>query len=247
VLGGGVIAGHFRALGFTRRGVTLLAGVVITLGGLVLSNLDVLGWTALLAVMLILAILVTGAHFIKGRPRDLPTFTIEGIADPERVDAFVKAFLDHDAQARGLLNPSNRALFAEGYRPTIGVPHDPEAEGEHYPDIQAYFTCKLFLDLSSIRPLDEPTFRSFVDQVGGWADQTVTEAGMITVKYDLKVEGNFVFERELAKVPTGPEQEEFKSSWLNDFILGTELRMLAWIYQQLFGTPYVTPEKRENM
>ncbi len=64
------------------------------------------------------------------------------------------------------------------------------------------------------------------------------------MKYDLNVEDRLIFETEVAKVPAGVEREEFKRCWLNDFILGTELRMLAWIYGQLFNAPYVNPEKR---
>jgi hypothetical protein len=64
------------------------------------------------------------------------------------------------------------------------------------------------------------------------------------VKYNLKVEGRFNFEAEIAKVPEGPEREKLKQCWLNDFIISTELRMIAWIYGQLFNCPYVIPEKR---
>jgi hypothetical protein len=64
------------------------------------------------------------------------------------------------------------------------------------------------------------------------------------VKYNLNVEGRFDFETELAKIPAGFEREEFKRCWLNDSVLGTELRMLAWIYGQIFDTPYINPEKR---
>jgi hypothetical protein len=52
-------------------------------------------------------------------------------------------------------------------------------------------------------------------------------AGDLAMKYRLNVEGRFVFEREVTKVPAGPEREQFKQCWLNDAVLGTELRMLA--------------------
>jgi hypothetical protein len=81
-------------------------------------------------------------------------------------------------------------------------------------------------------------------KVGLWADQTIICAGDISMKYDLNVEGRFYFETELAKVPDGPEREEFKQCWLNYFIVSTELRILVWIYGQLFNTPYIIPEKR---
>ena len=180
----------------------------------------------------------------RARSGDLPGIASEDLPHQDRVAAFVATFIERDSLARELLNPSNRALFAEGYRPKIGVPHDPEASGQNFSDIQDYYTTKLYLDLNSVSPLNQSTFQSFVDQVGRWADQTIICAGGISIKYDLNVEGRFNFETEFAKVPAGVEREEFKRCWLNDFILGTELRMLAWIYGQLFNTPSVNPEKR---
>ena len=175
---------------------------------------------------------------------DLPGITIEELSHQDRVAAFVATFIERDSRARGLLNASNKSLFEEGYRPKIGVPHDPEAGGLNFSGIQAYFTTKLYLDLNSVIPLNQSTFQSFVDQVGRWSDQTIICAGGISVKYDLNVQGAFFFKTEFAKVPAGVEREEFKRCWLNDSILGTELRMLAWIYGQLFNAPYVSPEKR---
>jgi hypothetical protein len=58
------------------------------------------------------------------------------------------------------------------------------------------------------------------------------------------MEGKFNFETELAKVPAGSEREEFKACWLNDAVIGAELRMLAWIYRELFHEPYVNPQNR---
>ncbi|OHB80602.1 MAG: hypothetical protein A2Z25_01175 [Planctomycetes bacterium RBG_16_55_9] len=199
----------------------------------------------LVVVIIIAALLVlVGIRFARTRSKDLPKFTNKDISTETRVGIFVTDFIRRDPQASQLLNPSNMSLFAQGYRPKIGIPHDPEANGQKYTDIQKYFTKKLYLDLTSIHPLNQSSFQSFVDQVGRWADQTIICAGNISVKYVLNVEGRFNFETELAKVPDGPEREEFKQCWLNDFIISTELRILAWIYVQLFNSPYVTTEKR---
>ena len=199
----------------------------------------------LVVVIIIAALLVlVGIRFARTRSKDLPKFTNKDISTETRVGIFVTDFIRRDPQASQLLNPSNMSLFAQGYRPKIGIPHDPEANGQKYTDIKKYFTKKLYLDLTSIHPLNQSSFQSFVDQVGRWADQTIICAGNISVKYVLNVEGRFNFETELAKGPDGPEREEFKQCWLNDFISSTELRILAWIYVQLFNSPYVTTEKR---
>ena len=126
------------------------------------------------------------------------------------------------------------------------MPHDPEADGTQFGDIQTYFVRKLFLDLQALEQLGRETLEPFIDQVGRWSDETIMCAGEITVKYQLAVDGPFNFDQEVQKVPAGPERERFKRCWLNDFILGTELRLLGWIYQELLGVPYVNPEKRNG-
>ena len=176
--------------------------------------------------------------------KDLPSLKKEDLVNEERVEAFVNSFLKRDRQASELLNPSNQTLFSQGYRPVIGVLQDPEAKGQRFRDIKPYFIRKLFLDLNAIQPLNREGFEMFVDQIGYYSDQTVICAGTIAHKYGFKTQGRFVFEEELKKVPQGAEREEFKQCWLNDFVLGTELRMLAWIYLELFGVPYSSPEKR---
>lgn len=196
-------------------------------------------------VIFILALMVpVGIGTAWTRSRDLPRFTNEDLSNETRFTTFVTDFIGCDSQASQLLNPSNIALFAQGYRPKIGIPFDPEANGKKFTEIQKYFIRKLYLDLNSIHPFNQSIFQSFVDQVGRWGEQTIICAGNISVKYDLNVQGSFNFETELAKVPNGLEREEFKQCWLNDFVLGTELRILAWIYWQLFNTPYNNPETR---
>ncbi len=181
---------------------------------------------------------------VQAQSGELPRFKNEYLRDEDRVAAFVTSFIKKDFQASTLLNPSNVTLFAKGYRPKIGLPQDPETNNQKYSDLQKYFIKKIYLDLNSIQPFNQLSFQIFIDQVGRWSDQTLTCAGEISDKYGLSVAGPFIFETELAKIPDGFEKEEFKQCWLNDFVLGTELRIFAWIYEQLFNTPYVMPEKR---
>ena len=161
-----------------------------------------------------------------------------------RVARFVDLFLRNDPQARQLLNRSNVSLFTEGHRPRVGIPHDPEAVGKRFESLQAYFVRKLYLDLHALQPLREPTFQKFVDDVGDSSDVTIMCAGDLAATYNLNIQGQFAFEKELTKVPAGPERARFKQCWLNDAVLGTELRMLARIYRELFGKVYVNPKAR---
>jgi hypothetical protein len=198
--------------------------------------------TIVVIVLVLVGIVLVGARVSKAD--ELPRFAKTDAANEPRIVAFVKSFLKADAQARQLLNRSNQTLYATGYRPVVGVPHDPENGGRKLPDLQAYFAKKLALDLRSVQPLDAPHFQAFIGQVGFSGDETVMCAGDIAAKYNLNVAGKFRFDEEVAKVPAGPERERIKQCWLNDAILGSELRMLAWIYSELFGHTYATPDSR---
>lgn len=173
-----------------------------------------------------------------------PPFRQSDLATESRLAAYVDRFLSNDRLARELLNPSNLMLYSEGYRPEIGVPNDPEGRGEPFRDLRRYFVRKLYLDLHSISPFTQQQFERFVDRVGAAADTTIICAGRIAVRHDLSLEGSFNFQTEVRKIPPGPERETFKRCWLNDAVLGTELRILAWVYQELYAVPYVPPERR---
>jgi hypothetical protein len=101
----------------------------------------------------------TYGRTVQARSGELPRITNEDIRNEEQLTAFVTSFINKDFQASTLLNPSNVALFAQGYRPKIGLPYDPEASGQKFADLQKYFIRKIFLDLKSIEPLNL-TFRA---------------------------------------------------------------------------------------
>ena len=177
---------------------------------------------------------------------DLPSFTRDDLSDEKRVAAFARSFLERDPRASQLLNPSNTLLFEHGYRPVIGLPNDPEGDGDAFVNLEEYFIRKVYLDLDSLEPVTRASLEVFLDQLGEWSYHTLTGSGRIIERYQLDIQGRFHFPTELAKIPPGEEQEEFVVCWLNDAVLATESRMLAWIFLKLFGTPYIIPEKRSR-
>lgn len=202
---------------------------------------------AAVAITIVVAVVAVVVFVRVARAQSRPPFRAQDAADERRVSTFVETFMRSDAQARQLLGRSNVSLFAEGYRPRVGLPHDPEATGKKYQNLQAYFARKLYLDLQALQPFGEPAFQRFVDEIGAGGDETIVCAGDMVEKYHMNVQGRFVFENELGKIPAGVDRERFKECWLNDAILGTELRMLAWIYGELFGKPYANPESRGSV
>jgi hypothetical protein len=176
---------------------------------------------------------------------NLPAFHSEYIADEGRITDFVFAFLATDSRAGQLLNRSNLTLFAEGYRPQLALACDVTADPV-FADLRTYFARRLFIDLSSIELSGEEELRRFLDKIGDASDKTTTRVCEIAESHDLDIMGRFVFEKEIVKIPAGAEREELKRNWLNDAFLSTELRVLAWVYHELFGRLYVTPDTAEN-
>lgn len=175
-----------------------------------------------------------------------PAFQPEDLSSEIALANYVDRFLAQDRMARELLNPSNVMLFSEGYRPRVGIPNDPEAAGSRFDQLRSFFIRKLYLDLRSVSPFTQERLEAFIDQIGTASDTTVICAGEIAVRHNFRVEGRFNFQRELRKVPPGSERETFKNCWLNDAVLGTELRIIAWMYEQLYGEPYVPPHRRSG-
>jgi len=184
------------------------------------------------------AVVATVVLVRTARAQSLPAYRAQDPVDEEHVAKYVDSFLRADAQTRQLLNRSNLQLFAEGYRPRIGVPHDPEAETK-VSDLQTYFARKVYLDLRALSPFKEQTFRDFLDGIADDSGETIMCAGDLAEKYHLNVQGRFVFEKELAKVPAGANRERLKECWLNDAVLGAEFRIVAWIYGEIFGKDYL--------
>ena len=174
-----------------------------------------------------------------------PRFTSTLADDYGKFRGFVAAFFKSDRQASELLNPSNRAIYAEGFRPIVGVRNDPDAKFGTTPNLGEYFCRKLYLDFTGLKPMSKEKMLLLTDYIGAESDKTIIEAGGIVEKYHLQVQGPFKYREEFAKVRDSKDLKHLKTFWLNDAILGTELRMLAWMYQSLYGEPYRSVEDRK--
>lgn len=172
---------------------------------------------------------------------DLPRFDANSLKDINQFAAFLRDFFQNDKQAAQLLNRSNTDLFAQGHRPSAGVPNPPEPPGQKIATLDEYFVRKLFLDLGKQAPFRKAPFRKFLTTLERPWMKSMICAGEMSIKYKLALQGSFVFETELQKVPAG-EREKFKRCWITEAILGTELRVLGWVHYQIFGTRYEPPQ-----
>jgi hypothetical protein len=214
-----------------------------------LTQLFTANWSRAIGVAIFGLILIYTGYRIQVRiagkkSNQWRQFKEEYIENEQKFAAFVMDFIQRDPLVADVLNPSNVMLFSEGYRPHIGVSNEPEVGEVKFNDIMPYLIRKVYLDVRSLLPLDRSRFQAFIDSIISHSDSSFKGFLRIVMIYNLELRGQFNFESELSKIPPGNERETFKQCWLTDAVLSAEIRLLGWMFRELFGTPYVFPENR---
>lgn len=83
-------------------------------------------------------------------------------------------------------------------------------------------------------------FRNISDTLDETGKETLTIAGLICDKYGFDFE-DFVYDKEIEKIPKGEEREWFQVNFLDDYVLAAEIRILVWLYCR-----YVRPLLAQN-
>lgn len=196
--------------------------------------------TKVIAFLTIVYLLYT----FTGCSSKFPTLKKEDIPNFNKVAIFVKWFMKNDELVT-ISNPSTNILFDEGYRPKSGMPNDPESINPNISNVEEWFITKIFLDLNMLKDVTKEEFMQFIDILNEASTETLITVGRIALKYNLDFE-NFVYEREIEKIPAGIERERFKENFFTDSILASETRILGWLYHEYFGEWYLFKELRNE-
>jgi len=204
-----------------------------------------MNYTSLIVFGAIITLVIIGGYkLLAANSGELPNISEKELGEFQAVSKFVDSFIKADFQAKQLLNRSNKTLFSQGYRPKIGLINDPEKNADKFNDLLKYFKKKFYLDINSVKPFSKKSFENLIDKLSNFSGETLDCSGRLGIKYDLNLQGRFIFDKELKKIPEGDERNKFKSCWLNDFILSTEVRLMAWIFQGLYGEEYLNPFRK---
>lgn len=167
-----------------------------------------------------------------------PTLKKEDIPNADKVSEFVMWFLINEAIVKAISGVSNRIIFGEGFRPLMGESSDPE---KIYPNIKSlteWFMFKVFFDLNNyLKNANKDEFELFIDMLNKISGEALVVYGEIGIKYKMDF-NNFVYEKEVGKIPDERERVVFKTNFLSDSVLAAETRILAWIYQDYFNEWY---------
>lgn len=175
--------------------------------------------------------------------KNRPTLIKSDIKNFERVSEFVQWFLINEPIVNALSNPSNNILFNEGFRPISNMVNNPEYFKTDYKSLSDWFIKKLYLDLNMLQNSNKVDFSKYIDTLDDEGKKTLIICGQISMKYDLNFE-SFIYDKEIIKIPEGEEREQFKQYFLEDNIIGGEIRILAWLYHEYFGEWYKVKEDR---
>jgi len=174
-----------------------------------------------------------------------PALKKDNIQNFEKVAEFIIWFIKNEPIANAISNRSSNIIFNEGYRPKSETQNNPELVKPDINSIAEWFIVKVFIDINMLKDATKDEFRQFIDVLDEAGKETLITAGNIATKYDLNFE-KFVYEREIEKIPDGTEREWFKRNFLDDNVLGAEIRILAWLYHEYFGEWYQLREKRNE-
>lgn len=181
-----------------------------------------------------------------------PKTTLNNFLDYHHLEEVLLWFLKNDTEVRIIESKMVKKLFNEGIRPECEKYDNPDTlvKVQNNPAIKAkpierYLALKISLDLRFISGMVKKEkleldkfFESVIDSIEKKSEKTLISSGTIAQKYNLDNRYKAEPEKELAKIKNEKEKEEFKYNYLADAIISSEVRILAWIYRELFNKDY---------
>jgi len=168
-----------------------------------------------------------------------PTLKRADIPSFEKVDEFVLWFIRTDPFVKTISYPSSNLIFNEAYR------RESDIFNRNIGSLSEWFVTKIFIDLNTVKDFGKDEFRTYIDLLDKASIETLTIAGTIATKYDFNAT-NFIYEKEIEKIPSGEERECYKVNFLKDNVLAAEIRILSWLYHEYFGEWYQVKEDRSG-
>jgi len=160
-------------------------------------------------------------------------------------------FLQNDKQMQIISSEAVHILFDEGIRPKCNEDNNPDVlvkkvnNPQGAKPIERWLILKVWLDLIVTAKVSENTNMSLkeslekrIDYIEKQTEKTLITTGEIAYKYGLSVSLNLDLKAELSKIKTDKEREDFKYNYLSDSLISSEIRILGWIYKELFNENY---------
>lgn len=184
-----------------------------------------------------------------------PKTTLQNYSQLPHLVELLFWFINNDKQVSSISSATIRKLFKEGYRPKTTPNNDPsnleDSSGNKF-DIsttEEWVGLKIWQDLTLVQTVAEQrdvqlldvAFEAWIDFISKNGKDTLIIYGTIAHKYSLDTDA-LDLDKELEKIPSKDERETFKKNYLADELTAAEIRILAWIFRELFGKDYKIKE-----
>lgn len=185
--------------------------------------------------------------FKKNLPEKTTTVNFINVPHLEKVLFW---FLQNDKQIKIINSKGMYVLFENGIRPICDEANDPDIfvkkmNADPARPIERWLILKTWLDLVLAKNEAEntsmdlkETFEKRLDYIEKQTEKTLITAGEIAHKYNIDTSLNLDINTEVLKIRTDKEKEDFKYNYLADGLISSEVRLLAWIYKELFNEEY---------
>jgi hypothetical protein len=177
--------------------------------------------------------------------------TIENFTYVPHLELVLFWFLQNDKKIQIINSRAILFLFEEGIRPKCDENNDPDifvrkVNADVARPIERWLVLKIWLDLALAKKEAEnvhidlkEAFKKRLDYIEKQTEKTLIISGEIAYKYGFDAAIlNLNMETTLSKIKTDKEVEDFKYNYLADTIISSEVRLLAWIYKELFNEAY---------
>lgn len=165
------------------------------------------------------------------------------------IESLINYFVNHEKQISLLNSTCIISLFQQGYIPISEAFNNPQKMSSIDPNIkidnpQKWLLARLWLDLINLKNISEKTnisldniFIDYLNNLGLKTDQTLIAYGTIAQKYNINdLEKNW--EEKINRLTSEKEKESFKTNYVSDTLLSAEVRIIAWIYKELFNKEF---------
>ena len=224
----------------TRRLGVFLGGLTYAAGGL--GALGTGAWWPLVVAFAAATILARlGADPAVDVRHDLPSIARGDVDDPQKVEAYLTAWLGADERVRRVTLPLLDEAWAAGFRapPEIAAQEIWRAATPERAWRDATAT-----DMQRLASASRAAFLQYLDEVEQAARRTTGRSAYLIERYAVPehLPGGVAEVRRL--IPTAHEQKMFLENIVADTISASRVRVLSWLYQKWHGERYTLVENR---
>lgn len=182
-----------------------------------------------------------------------PKTTLQNYLTVPHLEQILLWFLQNDEQISLVASNTIKILFKEGYRPVSFQDNNPtileETARSHGQSmdvhiIERWLVIRTWMDLVAAKSFSENNKLTLgqavelrIGMLDKYGEQTLVQCGIIVNKYNIDPKVTDL-EKELSKISTRDEKEKFKQNYLADVLTAAEIRLLAWIYKEIFNKNY---------